>query len=125
MPGLELFSPRASLDPASEGPARMSATMITSPAVQRMSALSRASQVRTGRAQLRRDIADGQVTIDQVLCDVPDEAATMQVVELLMCQRRWGRVRARKLLKQVPVAENRRLEQLTGRQRDVIIALLG
>jgi hypothetical protein len=103
----------------------MPATMISPAAQSRLRALSRATEVRTGRAQLRRDIRAGKLTVSDILGDIPNEAATMQVVELLMFQRGWGRVRSRKLLKNVPVAENKALCTLTQRQLDLIVSLLG
>lgn len=85
---------------------------------QHMAALERANEVRLARAQLKRRIAAGEITVDQVLADVPEEARSMAVSELLRAQRRWGRKRAAKLLRTtVMISENRQLERLTARQR--------
>ena len=44
--------------------------------------------------------------------------------ELLRSQRRWGRTRARKFLFSIAVNENRELNRLTSRQRELLAAEL-
>lgn len=94
------------------------------PDAQRMRALVRANEIRSARAQLRRDVRDGRRTVRDVLFDPPDEAHTMPVGELLLAQHRWGRTRVRRALAAVPVAENKPLKALTDRQRLVLAGLV-
>ena len=94
-------------------------------APQRMRALERANAVRLARAELKRQIARGRVSAAEVILDLPSEAISWSVGELLMSQRRWGSNRTRKLLSGLQISENRHLGALTERQRRVLAAQLG
>ncbi len=98
------------------------ATMTTGP--QRMQALERANAVRLKRAELKRQIADGQVSAANVILDLPWEASSWPVGELLTSQRRWGSIRAHKLLAGLHISETRPVGALTERQRRVLAAQL-
>lgn len=95
------------------------------PEPQRMRALERANAVRLARAELKRRIADGHVTAAEVVLELPSEAVSWPVGELLMSQRRWGSNRTRKLLSGLQISETRHLGALTERQRHVLAAHLG
>jgi hypothetical protein len=95
------------------------------PAPQRMRALERANAVRLARAQLKREIARGRLSAADVLLQLPSEAMSWSVGELLMSQRRWGCNRTRKLLCGLQISENRHLGALTERQRRLLAAQLG
>jgi hypothetical protein len=95
------------------------------PAPQRMRALERANAVRLARAQLKRQIAHGRMSAADVLLELPSEAMSWSVGELLMSQRRWGCNRTRKLLSGLQISENRHLGALTERQRRLLAAELG
>jgi hypothetical protein len=98
------------------------ATMTTEP--QRMRALEQANRVRLARAQLKRRIANGHMSAAEVILELPSEAKNWSVGELLMSQRRWGSIRARKLLIGLHISEKRAVGELTERQRGVLAALL-
>lgn len=60
---------------------------------QHLDALERANAVRLARADLKRRIKAGKCTVEEVLApggEVPLEALTMPVCELLTAQVRWG-----------------------------------
>jgi hypothetical protein len=86
-------------------------------APQHMQALEHANRVRLARAELKREIARGEVAAADVIRDCPWETESMTLAELLTSQRRWGRTRARKFLLALAMAENKRLGTLTDRQR--------
>lgn len=94
------------------------------PAPQHMRALARANEVRLARAELKRRIARGQVSVAEVVLDSPWEAESMTVSDLLMSQRRWGLTRCRKVLQAVPLSENKTLGSMTERQRRALADLL-
>lgn len=96
-----------------------------SPAPQRMRALERANAVRLARAELKRQIAHGGRTAADVIMELPSEAVSWSVGDLLMSQRRWGSNRTRKLLCGLQISENRHLGKLTERQRRALAAQLG
>ena len=91
---------------------------------QHMRALERANEVRLARAQLKRQIALGDIDVAEVLVSCPWEAQSMAVADLLMSQRRWGQTRCRKCLAQVPVSEKKTIGSMTDRQRQTLAGLL-
>jgi hypothetical protein len=91
---------------------------------QHLRALERANMVRLARADLKRRIAAEEISASQVILDCPWEAASMSISDLLMCQRRWGRARCRRLLVSLGVPENKQIGTLTQRQRSALAAVL-
>jgi hypothetical protein len=91
---------------------------------QHLRALERANRVRLARAELKRQIAAEEISASQVILDCPWEAASMSISDLLMCQRRWGRARCRRLLVSLGVPENKQIGTLTQRQRSALAAVL-
>jgi hypothetical protein len=91
---------------------------------QHLRALERANRVRLARAELKRQIASSEVSASQVILECPWEAASMSISDLLMCQRRWGRARCRRLLMSLSVPENKQIGTLTDRQRGALSAML-
>jgi len=92
-------------------------TVSIAPAPQHMRALELANRVRLARADLKRRIAEGEVSAAEVVLTCPWEAETMSVSDLLMAQKRWGRTRCRKVLEAVPLTENKDIGKMTERQR--------
>ena len=91
---------------------------------QHLRALERANRVRLARADLKRQVAGEEILASQVILDCPWEAASMSISDLLMCQRRWGRARCRRLLVSLGVPENKQIGTLTQRQRGALAAVL-
>jgi hypothetical protein len=91
---------------------------------QHLRALERANQVRLARAELKRQIAAEEISASQVILDCPWQASSMSISDLLMCQRRWGRARCRRLLVSLGVPENKQIGTLTQRQRSALSAVL-
>jgi hypothetical protein len=91
---------------------------------QHLQALARANQVRLARAELKRQIGRGQRSVAEVIVDAPWESETMTISELLSSQHRWGRTRSRKFLSSLGLTENKKLNTLTERQRQLVAAAL-
>src|SRR3954469_20233964 len=91
---------------------------------QHLQALRRANAVRLARADLKRRVADGDVSAAEVILRSPWEAEAMTGSDLLPSQRRWGSTRCRKLLQYLSIPENKRIGSMTDRQRRVLAALL-
>ena len=87
-------------------------------------ALERANEVRLARAELKRKVAFGEIDVAGVIVDCPWEAQSMAVADLLMSKRRWGRIRSRKLLAQIPMSEKKTVGSMTERQRGALAAML-
>jgi hypothetical protein len=95
----------------------MTQTATMTPGPQRLRALERANEIRLARAELKRRIAVGDVTVADVILTSPKEAESWSVSELLMSQRRWGSERCRKFLKRNDIYERKSVGSLTTRQR--------
>ena len=91
---------------------------------QRLRALEQANAVRLARAELKRRIAEGEVTAAEVILSCPDEARRWTVSELLVAQRRWGVTRCRKFLERNHISEIKQIGALTDRQRGMLAAQL-
>jgi hypothetical protein len=96
-----------------------------SPGPQHLQALQRANAVRLARADLKRRVAEGDVSAAEVILSSPWEAASMTVSDLLTSQRRWGSTRCRKLLQSLPMPENKTIGSMTDRQRRALAEMLG
>jgi hypothetical protein len=93
-------------------------------APQHMQALARANEVRLARAALKRQIAAGTRDAREIVLEVPWEAESMSISELLSAQRRWGRQRSRKLIVAAGLTETKRLGTMTERQRGILARAL-
>jgi hypothetical protein len=102
----------------------MNAEATMAPGPQHLRALERANAVRLARAELKRRVADGELTAAEVILGAPWEADSMTVSDLLTSQRRWGHTRCRKFLQAVPMTENKTIGSMTDRQRHAVAQLL-
>jgi len=96
----------------------------TAPAPQHMQALAQANKVRLARAELKRQVADGELSVADVVLECPWEAESMTIADLLMSQHRWGRTRCRRFLMQVPMNETKTIGSMTDRQRRALAGRL-
>lgn len=96
----------------------------TSPGPQHLQALQRANRVRLARAELKRRIADGELSAAEVILSSPWEARSMAIGDVLMSQRRWGGTRCRKFLAMFRITETKTIGSLTERQRRALAAQL-
>jgi hypothetical protein len=103
----------------------MYATATIAPAgPQYLRALERANEVRLARAELKRHLAMDEIDAAEVILACPWEVESMAVADLLMSQRRWGQIRCRKLLAQIPMSERKTVGSMTERQRGALAAML-
>jgi hypothetical protein len=91
---------------------------------QHLRALQHANRVRLARAEMKRRIAGGDRSVSEVVLECPWEAQSMELSELLMSQKRWGRERCRRLLLSLGIPENKQIGTLTERQRAALAAML-
>jgi len=77
---------------------------------QRLRALRQANEIRSRRAALKKELASGQVRIEDVLARPPDYAKTAQVQDLLLAlpkeERTGSRARSWKLRSPLPCASS-------------------
>ena len=91
---------------------------------QHLKALERANRVRLARAALKRQVAAGERSAAEVIMSSPWEAESMEISELLISQRRWGRTRCRRILLSLGLPENKQIGTMTERQRAALAAVL-
>lgn len=90
---------------------------------QRMEALKRANDIRVRRAQLKKDLKDGSVQIEEVLRKPPAYVETAKVFDILMAVPKFGRVKATRFLTQARISQSKTVGGLSDRQRAELIGL--
>jgi len=98
--------------------------LATAPAPQHMQALAQANKVRLARAELKRQVGDGELSVADVVLRCPWEAESMAISDLLMSQHRWGRTRCRRFLGSIAMNETKTIGTMTDRQRRELAARL-
>lgn len=96
----------------------------TAPAAQHMRALAQANRVRLARAELKRQVAEGETPVADVVLSCPWEAESMTISDLLMSQHRWGQTRCRRFLASIPMSETKTIGSMTDRQRRALASTL-
>ena len=86
---------------------------------QRAQALEKAARIRKERAEIKRQLKDGRLSLaDALQRSESDEAlAKMRVLTMLESLPALGKVKARRLLDAVGIAESRRVQGLGVHQR--------
>src|ERR1700722_16622214 len=111
------------MPPVSDSPTKVIAAPERS-LVQRMEALARANDVRSRRAQLKRDLKDGRQPIHELLLRPPEYLETAKVFDLLLAVPKYGRVKVKKILSQCKISPSKTVGGLSQRQRTELIALM-
>src|SRR5262245_20660592 len=91
---------------------------------QRMEALKRANDIRVRRAQLKKDLKEGRVSIEVILSDPPEYVSTAKVFDMLMSVPKFGRVKAARLLNQCRISQSKTVGGLSERQRAELVGFL-
>ena len=92
--------------------------------VQRMEALARANDVRSRRAQLKRDLKAGRQPIHELLLRPPEYLETAKVFDLLLAVPKYGRVKVNKILSQCKISPSKTVGGLSQRQRAELVAMM-
>ena len=92
--------------------------------MQRMDALQRANEIRTRRAQLKRDLKAGKISIHQLLSQPPEYLETAKVFDMLLAVPKYGRVKANKVLTQCRISPSKTIGGLSERQRSELVSML-
>ena len=108
---------------ATNSPSKQSAAPERS-LVQRMDALQRANQIRTRRAQLKRDLKAGRASIHDLLKDPPEYLETAKVFDMLLAVPKYGRVKVNKILVTCRISPSKTIGGLSERQRNELVSLL-
>lgn len=89
-----------------------------------MRALRRANEIRTQRAQLKRDLKAGKVRIEQLLLDPPEWVQTAKTFDMIVAVPKYGRVKANKILTQCRISPSKTIGGLSERQRNELVQML-
>jgi len=88
-----------------------------------MEALRRANDIRVKRAQLKKDLKSGDVSIEEILQNPPAFVSTAKVFDMLMAVPKFGQVKAQRLLNQCRISQSKTVGGLSDRQRHELIGL--
>ncbi len=91
---------------------------------QRRAALNRANAIRRARADLKRDLTAGRVTVHVLILDPPEYLATMKVAALLLAMPKVGKVRVKWMMASARIASGKTVGGLSVRQRDDLVSVL-
>jgi hypothetical protein len=91
---------------------------------QRLDALARANEIRSQRAQLKRDLKAGRASIQQLLAKPPAYLETAKVSDMLLAVPKYGRVKVNKILHTCRISPSKTIGGLSERQRTELVTLL-
>ncbi len=89
-----------------------------------MRALRRANEIRTKRAQLKRDLKAGKAKVERLLLDPPEWVESAKVFDMILAVPKYGRVKANKVLSQCRISPSKTIGGLSGRQRAELVQML-
>ena len=102
--------------------------MATPPALspeQRAAALAKAAEARTARAELKTRLKMGSLSLAEALASTDDTVGKLKVVSLLESLPGVGKVKARKIMEDIGIADNRRVQGLGQQQKASLLDQLG
>ena len=112
------------MPPAMKTPPKQAAAAPERSLVQRMEALHRANEIRTKRAQLKRDLKAGRASIHDLLLEPPGFLETAKVFDMLLAVPKSGRVKVNKILLQCRISPSKTIGGLSPRQRTELVSML-
>jgi len=89
-----------------------------------MDALQRANSIRTARAQLKRDLKAGRMSIHDLLLEPPEFIETAKVFDMLLAVPKYGRVKVNKILQTCRISPSKTIGGLSERQRTELVSML-
>ncbi|HEY2654176.1 MAG TPA: integration host factor, actinobacterial type [Solirubrobacteraceae bacterium] len=111
------------MPPVSDSPTKTIAAPERS-LVQRREALQRANDIRSRRAQLKRDLKAGRQPIHELLLDPPEYLETAKAFDLLLAVPKYGRVKVNKILSICRISPSKTIGGLSQRQRTELVELM-
>jgi DNA uptake protein ComE-like DNA-binding protein len=91
---------------------------------QRTAALAKAAEARTARAEIKARLKMGSMTLADALASDDVNVGKLKVVSLLESLPGVGKVKARKIMEDVEIADNRRVQGLGSQQKAKLLELL-
>jgi hypothetical protein len=91
---------------------------------QRMRALRKANDIRTARAQLKRDLKAGKARIETLLLDPPEYVLSAKAIDMILAVPKYGRVKANRILSHCRISPSKTIGGLSERQRAELVVQL-
>lgn len=111
------------------GPQRVSLTFMATPPQltpeQRAAALVKAAEARAARAEIKARLKMGSMSLQEALDSDDNNVGKLKVVSMLESLPGVGKVKARRLMADIGIADNRRVQGLGAQQRKSLLAELG
>ena len=94
---------------------------------QRAAALAKAAEARAARAEFKSKLKMGTVTLREALsaADTDNVVGKLKVINLLESLPGVGKVKARKVMDEIGIADTRRVRGLGSQQRQALLDQLG
>ena len=92
---------------------------------QRAAALAKAAEARAARAVIKGRLKNGSMSLSEALDSDDGNVGKLKVVSLLESLPGVGKVKARKVMEEIGIADNRRVQGLGVQQREALLKSLG
>jgi DNA uptake protein ComE-like DNA-binding protein len=92
---------------------------------QRAAALAKAAEARAARADIKARLKMGSMSLVEALDSDDPNIGKLKVVALLESLPGVGKVKARRVMEEVGIADNRRVQGLGAQQRKALLDQLG
>jgi hypothetical protein len=91
---------------------------------QRAAALAKAAEARAARAELKARLKMGSLSLSDALASTDDTVGKLKVVSLLESLPGVGKVKARRIMEDIGIADNRRVQGLGAQQKQALLEQL-
>ena len=92
---------------------------------QRAAALEKAAEARAARAEIKARLKMGSLSLADALASDDTNVGKLKVVTLLESLPGVGKVKARRVMDEIGIADNRRVQGLGAQQRAALLDQLG
>jgi len=91
---------------------------------QRAAALAKAAEARTARAEIKVKLKQGTLTVPEALLSADPNVGKLKVIAMLESLPGLGKVKARKIMEEVGIADNRKIQGLGTQQKKALLEYL-
>jgi hypothetical protein len=91
---------------------------------QRAAALAKAAEARAARAELKARLKMGSLSLSDALASTDSTVGKLKVVSLLESLPGVGKVKARRIMEDIGIADNRRVQGLGAQQKQSLLEQL-
>jgi len=92
---------------------------------QRTAALVKAAEARAARAEIKARLKMGSMSLADALSSTDGNVGKLKVVSMLESLPGLGKVKARRIMSDIEIADNRRVQGLGAQQKLKLLELLG